>query len=174
MDRVRLTNGAASSRTRTTSQLSRDWLSGDLLETLPAAVYVCDVEGVVVAYNHRASALWGRSPEPGDTDERYCGSYKLFHPDGVLLPHRETPMAAVLRPGMPARDKEVVIERPDSSQFTALVNIAPLFDDDGKLVGAVNCFLGSRLIKSTTRLRRRGRWRRESFSPACHSGWQCV
>lgn len=138
MDRVRLTNGAASPRT--TSQLSHDWFSGDLLETLPTAVYVCNAEGIVVAYNHRASELWGRTPSLGDTDERYCGSHKLFHPDGVLLPHRETPMAAVLRTGTPARDKEVVIERPDSSQIIALVNIAPLFDDDGKLVGAVNCF----------------------------------
>jgi hypothetical protein len=98
----KLTNGAESSNI--VSQLSADWFSGDLLDTLPAAVYVCDAEGIVVAYNHRASELWGRTPEPGDTDEKYCGSHKLFHPDGVPLPHHETPMAAVLRTGTPARD----------------------------------------------------------------------
>lgn len=122
------------------SHLSRDWFSGDLLETLPAAVYVCDAEGTVVAYNHRATELWGRTPLPGDTDEKYCGAHKLFRPDGVPLPHRETPMEAVLRTAKPARDMEVVIERPDSTRITALVNIAPLFGEDGKLVGAVNCF----------------------------------
>jgi PAS domain len=58
----------------------------------------------------------------------------------MVLPHHETPMAAVLRTGTPARDMEVVIERLDGSQITVLVNIAPLFGDDGKLVGAVNCF----------------------------------
>ena len=58
-----LTNGAASSRTA--SRLSSDWFSGDLLETLPAAVYVCNAEGIVVAYNLRASALWGRSSLAG-------------------------------------------------------------------------------------------------------------
>lgn len=129
------------------SQLSNDWFSGDLLETLPAAVYVCDAEGVVVTYNRRAAELWGRTPEPGDTDEKYCGSHKLFHPDGVPLPHHETPMAAVLRTGIPAQDKEVVIERPDSSRISALVNIAPLFGDDRKLVGAVNCFQDLSAIK---------------------------
>lgn len=41
---------------------------------------------------------------------------------------------------MPARDMEVVIERPDTSRVTVLVNIAPLFRDHGKLIGAVNCF----------------------------------
>src|SRR5580698_2717945 len=61
----------------TASPLSSDWYSGDLLETLPAAVYVCDAEGVVVAYNRRAAELWGRTPEPGDTDEKYCGAHKL-------------------------------------------------------------------------------------------------
>jgi transcriptional regulator with PAS, ATPase and Fis domain len=137
----------------TVSQLSSDWFSGDLLETLPAAVYVCDAEGTVVAYNHRASELWGRTPSPGDTDEKYCGAHKLFHPDGVVLPHHETPMAAVLRTGRPARDMEVVIERPDSSRITALVNIAPLFGDDGNLVGAVNCFQDLSAIKLAERER---------------------
>jgi signal transduction histidine kinase len=134
-------------------QLSSDWFSGDLLETLPAAVYVCDAEGTVVAYNHRATELWGRTPEPGDTDEKYCGAHKLFRPDGVALPHHETPMEAVLRAGKPARDMEVVIERPDSSRITALVNIAPLFGDDRKLVGAVNCFQDLSAIKLAERER---------------------
>lgn len=129
------------------SQLSADWFSGDLLETLPAAVYVCDAEGVVVAFNRRATELWGRTPSPGDTDEKYCGSHKLFHPDGVPLPHHETPMAAVLRTATPARDQEVVIERPDSTRITALVNIAPLFGDERKLLGAVNCFQDLSAIK---------------------------
>lgn len=135
------------------SRLSSDWFSGDLLETLPAAVYVCDAEGTVVAYNRRATELWGRTPSPGDTDEKYCGSHKLFHPDGVPLPHHETPMATVLRTGRPARDMEVVIERPDNSRITALVNIAPLFGDDRKLAGAVNCFQDLSAIKLAERER---------------------
>ena len=136
--RLGFTNGVEPSGT--VSPLSNDWFSGALLETLPAAVYVCDAEGIVVAFNRRAAELWGRAPSPGDTDEKYCGAHKLFRPDGEPLPHHETPMEAVLRTGTPARDMEVVIERPDGSRITVLVNIAPLFGDDGKLVGAVNCF----------------------------------
>jgi signal transduction histidine kinase len=49
-------------------------------------------------------------------------------------------MAEVLRTGVEARDLEVVIERPDGSCITVLVNIAPLRNGDGELIGALNCF----------------------------------
>jgi PAS domain-containing protein len=42
-----------------------NWFSSDLLEILPAAVYVCDADGVLVAYNRRATELWGRTPKIG-------------------------------------------------------------------------------------------------------------
>jgi PAS domain-containing protein len=48
-------------------------------------------------------------------------------------------MAKVLRTGIEARDLEVVIERPDGSRRTVLVNIAPLRDAGGDLIGAMNC-----------------------------------
>jgi signal transduction histidine kinase len=121
------------------SRISSDWFSGDLLETLPAAVHVCNAETVVVAHNRRASELWGRAPLPGDTDMKYCGSHKLLRADGGFLPHGETPMRRVLRTGSPARDMKAVIERPDRSRIPVLVNIAPLFDE-GEIIGAVNCF----------------------------------
>ncbi len=125
---------------RKPKQAGLDWFSSDLIEILPAAVYVCNIDAVVVAYNRRATELWGRAPKIGDTDLKFCGSHKLFRPDGTFLPHAETPMEMVLRTGKPARDQEVIIEQPDGTRLTALVNIAPIFDDRGTLIGAVNCF----------------------------------
>jgi len=116
------------------------WFSTDLVEVLPAAVYVCDVDGVVVSYNKRATELWGRAPRSGDIDVKFCGAHRLFRSDGSFLPHHETPMEWVLRTGKPARDQEVIIERPDGTRVTVLVNIAPIFDDHGSQTGAVNCF----------------------------------
>jgi PAS domain S-box-containing protein len=114
--------------------------STNFIDVLPAAVYVCNSAAVIIAFNQRAIELWGRTPNRGDTDEKYCGAHKLFRPDGSYLPHQETPMECVLRTGTPARDEEVIIERPDGSRVTVLVNIAPLFDASGKQIGAVNCF----------------------------------
>src|ERR1700724_3596102 len=69
-------------------------------------------------------AVGTRAPLAGDTDEKYCGAHKLIRPDGTVLPHSETPMEWVLRTGKPARDIEVIIEWPDTSRVTVLVNIA--------------------------------------------------
>lgn len=137
------------------AHIPTDWRSHDLIELLPAAVYVCNADAVVVAYNRRAAELWGREPEAGDTDEKYCGAHRLYRPDGTFMPHRDTPMEWVLRTGKPAKDMEVIIERPDSSRITVLVNIAPLFDEHGKLVGAVNCFQDLTAQKEAERERAR-------------------
>jgi PAS domain-containing protein len=53
---------------------------GTLFNLAPVAVYSCDVSGVIREYNHRAAELWGRKPQLGDTDERFCGSFKMFRP----------------------------------------------------------------------------------------------
>src|SRR5882757_1686863 len=115
-------------------------LPGRLFEQLPFAVYVCDRDGLVLRYNRRAAELWGRSPRPGDPDERFCGSYRMFRPDGSLLPHDQCPMADVLRTGVSVRGREVHIERPDGSRGIALVDIEAVQDSGGNIIGAVNCF----------------------------------
>jgi PAS domain S-box-containing protein len=112
-----------------------------LMELMPAAVYACDApSGAIRYYNRRAVELWGREPVLSDSQERYCGAFRLFWSDGRPLPHAETPMAAVLKGGPPVRNLEVIIERPDGSRITAMVNIDPITDSDGRLVGAVNVF----------------------------------
>jgi PAS domain S-box-containing protein len=111
-----------------------------LFEQLPFAVYLCDRDGLVRRYNRRAAELWGRSPTVGDPHERFCGSYRMFRPDGALLPHHQCPMADVLRTGVSVRQQEVHIERPDGSRGVALVDIEAIKDSGGNIVGAVNCF----------------------------------
>ena len=111
-----------------------------LFEQLPFAVYVCDGDGLLRRYNRRAAELWGRSPILGDPNERFCGSYRMFRPDGSLLQHHQCPMADVLRTGVSVREQEVHIERPNGSRGIALVNVEAIKDGGGNIVGAVNCF----------------------------------
>lgn len=112
-----------------------------LFDLAPVAVYSCDVSGVIRDYNNRAAELWGRKPELGDTDERFCGSFKLYRPDGSFMPHELCPMGDVLTGKVPGtHDAEVHIERPDGSRIIVIVNIAPLKDDRGEITGAINCF----------------------------------
>ena len=112
-----------------------------LFDLAPVAVYSCDDSGVIREYNSRAAELWGRKPEVGDTDERFCGSFKMYRPDGSYMPHEQCPMGDVLTGKVPEiHDGEVHIERPDGSRVIVIVNIAPLKDERGEVIGAINCF----------------------------------
>jgi PAS domain S-box-containing protein len=112
-----------------------------LFELGPVAVYSCDASGVILDFNRRAVELWGRKPVLGETDERFCGSFKLFRPDGSFMPHEQCPMAEVVSGRIPrVRDAEVLIERPDGSRVTVIVNILPLNSQQGEITGAINCF----------------------------------
>jgi two-component system, chemotaxis family, CheB/CheR fusion protein len=112
-----------------------------LFDLAPVAVYSCDASGVIREFNDRAAVLWGRKPKPGDTDERFCGSFRLYRPDGTFMPHEQCPMADVLCGKIPGvHDAEVHIERPDGSRIIVIINIAPKLDGHGEITGAVNCF----------------------------------
>jgi PAS domain S-box-containing protein len=112
-----------------------------LFDLGPIAVYCCGASGVIQEFNRRAAELWGRQPALGETDERFCGSFQLISPDGSVMPHEDCPMAEVLSGKIPeARDAEVIIERPDASRITVVVNIHPLKTSDGQITGAINCF----------------------------------
>ena len=129
-------------RTQTQAAL---WDSEDRYRTLfdlcPVAVYSCDASGVIEKFNRRAVELWGREPAPGDTDERFCGSFKLFRPDGSFMPHDQCPMAEVVSGKMAqVCDAEVLIERPEGSRVTVVVNIRPLKNEAREVTGAINCF----------------------------------
>src|SRR6476469_5671610 len=107
----------------------------------PMAVYTIDTSGVIQEYNRHAAELWGREPALGDTDQRFCGSFKMFRPDGSFMPHEQCPMAEVASGKKSVvHNGEVLIERPDGSHITVLVNIRPLKNDRGEVTGAINCF----------------------------------
>lgn len=110
------------------------------LDAIPGAVYICDQEGWLIRYNSEAATLWGRTPNLNGARDRFCGSHRLFLLDGTPLRPQDCPMADAVRQGTATRNAEVVMERPDGSRFTALVNIRALTDDRGKIQGAINCF----------------------------------
>ncbi len=112
-----------------------------LFDLGPVAVYSCDASGAIQKFNRRAVELWGREPASGDTDERFCGSFRLFRPDGSFMPHDQCPMAEVVSGKISeVHDAEVLIERPDGSRVTVVVNIRQLKDNHGEITGAINCF----------------------------------
>ena len=108
----------------------------ELIDILPAAIYVTDAAGTITYYNEAAAALWGWRPELGTAE--WCGSWKLFWPDGVAMGPGECPMAIALKEKRPVFGMEAVAERPDGIRVPFIPYPTPLYDLSGALVGAVN------------------------------------
>ena len=112
--------------------------SDEILELLPIATCVCDSAGRIVQYSQRAVELWGRPPEPGQTHDEFTAECRFFGGGGEELPRSK--LAEVLQTGKSIRDEEVTVQRTDGKFIVVLLNIDPLVDAQGKLIGAINCF----------------------------------
>src|ERR1700756_3295246 len=113
--------------------------STQVLDALPVAVYMTDAEGRITYYNEAAAELWGHRPEVGSS--QWCGSWKIFWPDGRPLPHDQCPMAVTLKEGRPVRGVEAIAERPDGTRVNFLPFPTPLYDESGRLTGAINLLM---------------------------------
>jgi len=107
-----------------------------LVQRLPAAVYTCDALGRIRLFNAAAVKLWGRTPQIGD--EWWCGSWRIYRPDGTPLPQHECPMAVALKEGRAIHGEEIIIEQPDGTRRNIVAHPEPIFDAAGRLAGAVN------------------------------------
>ena len=113
--------------------------SESLIDVLPVATFVCDAQGTILHYNCRAVEIWGREPKPGDTHEFFSAKSKYYEADGT--PTQTSLLSTVLATGLPVRDIERRVERPDGSTIVVAVNIEPLCNARGELVGAVHCMV---------------------------------
>ena len=107
-----------------------------MIDALPMAVYTTDADGRITSYNQAAVAFWGRAPVLGK--ERWCGSHRLYWPDGQPMPLDQCPMATTLKTGQAIRDIEAIIERPDGSRAIFMPFPTALTDDTGAVTGGIN------------------------------------
>jgi PAS domain S-box-containing protein len=111
----------------------------EFLEALPVAVYTTDREGRITFYNRAAAELWGSTPELGGS--QWCGSWRLYWPDGRPMRHDQCPMAIALKEGREVRGVEAIAERPDGTRVRFRPFPTPLRDPSGALVGAINLLM---------------------------------
>lgn len=111
----------------------------ELIEKLPVAIYTCNAEGRIEMYNKAAVDLWGREPEIGK--DMWCGSWRIYQPNGAPLPLDGCPMAVTLKEGRPVYGEEIVVERPDGARLHVAPFPQPILDSSGKITGAVNMLM---------------------------------
>lgn len=111
----------------------------DLLRALPFAAFTADAAGRITAFNEAAVLLWGRRPHLGE--EFWCGSHKLYWPDGRAMAHDQCPMAQALRTGKAIRGTEAILERPDGSRVPFAAYPSVWKDAHGNITGGVNVLM---------------------------------
>jgi PAS domain S-box-containing protein len=133
-------NDSSSATRPAPSALSKVLRTSDgILDLLPIATFICDAKGTILQYNRHAVAVWGGAPEPGQTHDQFRESAQFFELDGT--PVARSMVSEVLSGGPPVRDVERIVEHADGTRLVVSVNIDPLRNAKGELVGAVNCFL---------------------------------
>jgi PAS domain S-box-containing protein len=111
-----------------------------LFDLVPVSVYTCDAKGLIQEYNQHAVELWGREPKRNDPSEKYCGSFKIFYPDGRPMPHHKCPMSRALRgEKLTATELEILVEQSSGARRNVLVSPTALKNGQGKIIGAINC-----------------------------------
>jgi PAS domain S-box-containing protein len=138
IDRIAETSNWISSTALAESD-SPDGYFRKIVDDLPAAIYVTDAAGRITYFNEAAATLWGHRPTLGESE--WCGSWKLFWPDGRVLPHGQCPMAVAIKEKRPVRGMEAIAERPDGTRVPFIPYPTPLFDASGMLIGAVNMLI---------------------------------
>jgi len=113
----------------------------ELLHALPVAVYTTDTAGHITFYNEAAAALWGTRPTLNN--DQWCGSWRMYRPDGTPLPHDECPMAVALKEKRDfiGNGQEAVAEQPDGTRIPFMAFPSLLRDAAGEVVGALNMFV---------------------------------
>ena len=127
----------------------------DLVSSIPAAVYACDSEGRITYYNRRAAELTGCEPPWDKRALRFLDAQDNHDRRTMNVISADGSVKAVLASGEAIVNRELVLERPDTSRIDVLVNIAPLRDPLGQVTGVVNIFQDISELKRAQKERER-------------------
>jgi PAS domain S-box-containing protein len=111
----------------------------EILDAIPVPIYMTDTDGAVTYWNAACAQFAGRKPELGQ--DRWCVTWQLYTMAGEPLAHENCPMAVAIREGKPQRGDVAIALRPDGSRRAFTPYPTPLYDQSGKLRGAVNMLI---------------------------------
>ena len=108
----------------------------EVFKQFRSPVYTTDADGWLTYYNDAAADLWGYRPELGKT--RWCGSWRIFTPEGAPMPLDQCPMAVAMKEERAVRGVQAVLERPDGTRIPFMPHPTPLRDSSGMVVAGFN------------------------------------
>ncbi len=121
------------------SDLVRADVLAQVVESVAEGVYILDREGVIAFWSKGAERITGYSKE--EAIGKHCSDNLLRHVDdkGKELCIDGCPMMASMKDCLPM-EAEVFLHHKDGHRVPILVHASPIFDTDGKSIGAVQVF----------------------------------
>lgn len=107
------------------------------VESMLDPVTVSDAEGHAIYMNEAYFRMLGIPISPGLPVSEHPRYYRLYHPDGTPFAAEDLPLQRAALHNVQVRGVEIVHRRRDGREFTAVFNAAPVYDENGRLVGAV-------------------------------------
>lgn len=117
----------------------KDDLLRQVLDALPAAVFMVNACGKLTYVNRAAAELVTHEPKIGEDD--WHTTFRLFTPDGQEMPHEQRPMTIALKTNRSVWGVEAMTRRADGSLIPVMPFPTPIRDESGSLIGAVNMFV---------------------------------
>lgn len=105
-----------------------------VLQQMPDGVFIAEPGGSISLANEGATGIYGR--EIRSIDE--CGRYSLSYPDGEPIPRGDHPLDRALAGDTVST--EHFVERADGARGIVSANAAPVVDEEGRVVAAVEAF----------------------------------
>lgn len=121
---------------RTQELIHQQELNKLLLDTVSEGVVACDENGELILFNETAREWHGMDPQKVPPSE-WANHYNLYDADGLTpLDESEIPLIRAFN-GEQVSNAGITITRSDHAPRHILASGGPIFDDDGKKIGAV-------------------------------------
>lgn len=108
------------------------------IEAMPAGILVLDVEGQVLLYNEQVLEMLGRGVkqgiyQPSTYTIRYVGTDEQVDLE-------DFPTTQAIKTKSRIATEGLYVDLPDGSRLDLLINVAPIFGDDGQLTSIVSIY----------------------------------
>ncbi len=124
-----------------------------ILDKSPEGFFFARPEGQIVDFNQSARDIL----RLGDfTPSNYWGfprDYQIFRPDGITLLDGEVAMARALRDRAVIVVQEAIFRWPDGIEKYLLLSAAPIYDQEGEMLGALSLFQDVTELKKAEKLK---------------------
>ena len=125
-----------------------------LITTAPVGVVVFDARtGVPVSFNREARRVVGNLRMAGGSEEQLLNVLTFRRADGRAISLEEFPLAQALSTGETVRAEEIVMQAPDGRSVTTIVNVTPIYSEEGEVESVVVTLQDMTPLEEMKRLR---------------------